>query len=170
MMFKPILNETDKENYCLVKSFKIYLHKPNEIPTPYHESIYLNYEESMEVTITLSSHRTDEALRDFHPDVRKCFFNDEGNLKFFKTYSRTLCEWECKANLTLEICGCVKFSMPRDKETKICSLKELVCVEKIDDMKHQCACYSSSNDVKYAYKLNRASYEKKLWGDHVSKT
>jgi hypothetical protein len=63
MNFHPILNQVDKENICALKTFRIYFHKPNEIPNPYHDSIYLNYEEFLEFHITPKSFKTDFALK-----------------------------------------------------------------------------------------------------------
>lgn len=99
--FLPILNKTDKENICALKTFKLYVHKPNEIPTPFHESIYLNYEEYLEIKVFPKSFTTDEGLQRFPPFSRKCYFEGERKLKFFRTYSKALCEWECKANLVV---------------------------------------------------------------------
>lgn len=41
----PLLTELNKGNICTMDSFRIFLHKTNEIVTPYHESVNLKYTE-----------------------------------------------------------------------------------------------------------------------------
>lgn len=158
---QPILNKTDKDNICALETFRIYFHKPNEIATPFHTSIYLSYEEYLEFSITPTSHRSDEALRAFPPEVRKCYFEGEKKLKFFKTYTKALCEWECKANDTLKECGCAKFSMPRDQKTKVCNISQMKCATETDKM--PCNCYAPCNDVKYTYQMDRTQFNRKIF-------
>jgi Amiloride-sensitive sodium channel len=43
--FIPILSAIDKDNVCAMHNFRIILHKPNEIATPFHEVVFLNYNE-----------------------------------------------------------------------------------------------------------------------------
>ena len=42
---------------------------------------------------------------------RKCYLNNEKDLKFFKHYTKNNCEQECLAEETLKACGCVQFYM-----------------------------------------------------------
>jgi hypothetical protein len=46
---------------------------------------------------------------------RKCFYQNENQLRFFKVYSQSNCEWECLTNFTMKACGCVMFYMPSDR-------------------------------------------------------
>lgn len=106
-VFSPRMSKAEKENVCNFKNYKVYIHKPNEILTPYHESIFVNYDEFITFSIVITSHRTDDALRAFPPAIRKCYFEGERKLKFFKTYTKVLCELELYSNMTLQVCGCV---------------------------------------------------------------
>lgn len=45
--FIPVLNEVDKENICALKTFRVFIHSPHEIVTPFHKSILVNYEGKM---------------------------------------------------------------------------------------------------------------------------
>ena len=119
----------------------------------------------MEFRVFPKSHKTDESLRGIDPDQRKCYFEGERSLKFFKSYTKAHCEWECKANTTLKSCGCVKYSMPRDKRTKVCSLSQLDCVVKTPS--GQCNCLQPCIDVKYAYKVDKTNFNKKLFEPNV---
>lgn len=151
--FYPMLDKTNKENICNLKYFRVFIHKPNEIVTPLHEFVYLNYDEMINFRILPHSHRTDFSLKRFLPDLRKCYFEGERQLKFFKTYTKILCEWESLTNLTLERCNCVKFAMPRDNQTRVCSLSELECADKI--RLGLTKCYSPCVDVTYTYKVEK---------------
>lgn len=42
---QPFLSAVNHENICSMKNFKIFIHKPNEILTPFHESTTLKYDE-----------------------------------------------------------------------------------------------------------------------------
>jgi amiloride-sensitive sodium channel len=39
--------------------------------------------------------QADEDLRSFDPDERKCYFEDERKLNYFKVYTQRNCESEC---------------------------------------------------------------------------
>lgn len=75
----------------------------------------------------IESYSTDSQLRMFPSSARNCLYADEKQLKYFRTYTKNLCEFECLTNYTLELCGCVKFSMPRIAGTPICGLKDIAC-------------------------------------------
>lgn len=46
------------------------------------------------------------------PEERRCYFESERQLKFFKRYSKINCEVECLTNKTIEVCGCSLYWMP----------------------------------------------------------
>ncbi|XP_031637928.1 pickpocket protein 28-like [Contarinia nasturtii] len=71
---------------------------------------------------------TSSDLRDHSPIQRQCFFENERKLRFYKMYTQNNCELECLANFTRIECECVKFSMPRDAETRICGVYGLKCL------------------------------------------
>jgi acid-sensing ion channel, other len=57
---------------------------------------------------------------------RRCYLENEKELKFFKNYTQRNCQMECFAKYTLKKCGCVHFSMVRTNETRVCKLKEYI--------------------------------------------
>lgn len=65
---------------------------------------------------------TSENLKGYGIDKRKCFFNDERELKYFQYYSQSNCELECYVQYSLEKCGCVEYWVPRFPGTPVCSL------------------------------------------------
>lgn len=93
----------------ITAAFRIFLHTPGEIPDYQHPSqIYASDVTSISITPELT---TSYGLRSWPPDKRRCFFNFERQLRFYKIYSQRNCEEECLSNYTKSHCGCVLFHM-----------------------------------------------------------
>ena len=129
---------------------------------------------------------TSEGLRYYDPKQRKCFYQSERRLRFFKTYTRPNCEEECLANLTKKICGCVSFSMPRDKETKICGAAKIKCYKDVESklfrrvrsknevektFRDKCNCLGACTAIKYVADVNEYELDpdimEKSFGDSL---
>jgi amiloride-sensitive sodium channel len=162
------LTERESTNLCLSqgKGYKIIFHLPNEIPTPFHDEYFIafNYERMM--TLTARSIKADPELKKYSPSARRCYFEGERNLKFFASYTKAHCDYECLTNFTLRQCGCVKFSMPRADDTKVCDLDNAKCYfnammtwpdkEELErDGITPCNCLPTCSDVKYSIKLDK---------------
>lgn len=78
-------------------------------------------DQQMAIIIKPPSIITSENLRGYEIDKRKCFFDEERQLKFFRYYSQSNCELECYLQFRLDKCGCVDYWMPRYRETPVCS-------------------------------------------------
>ncbi|KAG5666157.1 hypothetical protein PVAND_017708 [Polypedilum vanderplanki] len=156
------INHIDKENYCpqLGKIFKIFFHLPNEMPTIFNReySIEIGHQKLMFLNAKL--YTSDESLKGYTPKQRQCYFEGEKNLKFFKSYTKSHCDWECVTNYTLDICGCTKFSMPRDNNTPVCDMQKKKCYYNAmltwpnnrsfyENNDNPCDCYETCNDIKY---------------------
>jgi amiloride-sensitive sodium channel len=149
--------------------FKARFHLPNEMPTPFHKESF--FKESFHTDFTLSAEKfTAKAdLRRFSPDIRRCYFEGEKKLKFFKSYTKNHCDCECMTNVTLETCGCVQFSMPRSQDTPICDIDKVECYfevmktwRKTSDANETkkvmaCDCYPSCTDIKYKLKMTKSA-------------
>lgn len=111
----------DVEYVCrtLVPGYKLFLHTPFDTIRATDSSIRVPFAEEINVSIIPKMYFTAKTLQSYDPNVRKCFFRSERQLRFFKSYSRANCESECLANYTLDVCGCVKFSMPSNLICKI---------------------------------------------------
>ncbi|CAH0560646.1 unnamed protein product [Brassicogethes aeneus] len=72
---------------------------------------------------------TSVAVKNYPPDKRDCFFQDEKPLRFFKIYTQSNCLLECFTNITLQNCECVPFYMPRTNSTPLCGLGLYKCIE-----------------------------------------
>jgi acid-sensing ion channel, other len=143
-------NATDLSNLCpeMGKRYLLFMHMPNEILTPFHQPKYIQGNTFYYPDAKL--HKVDESLRSYPPQKRNCYFEDERKLKFFKTYTKALCDFECLANFTLVQCGCVKFSMPRENSTRICGLNETSCyIEVAKNWNLTCGCLKSCTYITY---------------------
>jgi amiloride-sensitive sodium channel len=157
----PMLSIPDSKNDCHQRVFTLIFHHPSDIPTIFHEFYPINFKTDYEFALTIKSTRADDYLRNFSPHHRKCYFENEKKLKFFKIYSKAHCELECNVNQTLRKCGCSYIAMPRDDSVRICYNEDLECVKEQKESdslnegesKFPCDCYSSCNDVKYSFKV-----------------
>ena len=122
-------SKTDIEYRCsgYYTGFKIVLHSPNEIPrfAKQYNRISLNREVLINVEPQVVV--TSDVLKSYKPDVRKCYFDGEKTLKYFKSYTKLNCDLECLSNFTQLTCGCVKFGMPFDNTTEICMFYKQSC-------------------------------------------
>lgn len=57
---------------------------------------------------------TDESLRQWKPEDRGCYFDNERALLFFRLYTSRNCVTECQANITLAKCKCSLLGQPRE--------------------------------------------------------
>lgn len=78
----------------------------------------IQYFEESVISLRPKMTRTSMGLRKYDPNHRKCFFESERKLRFYKTYTQNNCEEECLANYTKHKCGCVRFSQPSKYEQK----------------------------------------------------
>jgi amiloride-sensitive sodium channel len=161
------LNETDSTNVCqgTGKVFPIILHMPNETPTPFHEELYFEFGRRKVVTLMIKKYKSTEDLRKYEPEKRGCYFEGERQLKFYKSYTKSHCDFECMTNYTLKECGCVKFSMPRTKGTPVCDIDRGDCYynamlqwPKDEENSHRpCNCLETCSNIKYSVMYSRDS-------------
>lgn len=109
-----LLMKEDFGNVCdnLYRGFQVYLHAPGENARMSQLSLIIPPGEMALIPITATLVTTSAGLKNYSPNKRKCFFELERQLRFFKMYTQNNCEVECLANYTKQECGCVKFSMP----------------------------------------------------------
>lgn len=175
------LHEKDLEYMCRgpIPGFKVILHTPGQILQTLRHTFRVPLSEEAEIWITPKLITTDDDLRSYTPSERKCFFSTERRLRFFRTYTQYNCEAECLANFTRIQCDCVKFSMPRDPETRICGASNMKCYQNaekklfgedvIDGLKdkdaklfrEQCNCWPACTSIFYDAEIDRARFN---WG------
>jgi amiloride-sensitive sodium channel len=91
----------------------------------------------------------------------------ECELEFYKVYTKSNCEQECRTKITLNSCGCVEYYMPRNKSTKICGIADENCFlnaeELFEGLKFTCKCLEPCNTIKYDVRVRKVdTYNDKL--------
>ncbi|XP_037032179.1 pickpocket protein 28-like [Bradysia coprophila] len=160
-----------------VQGFKIALHTPGEVPQVSKHYFRVPLLQEVLVSVKPNMITTSEGLRDYEPNRRQCFFSLERKLRFLKVYTQRNCELECLANFTLHACGCVKFSMPRDKDTPICGIAKIDCYNEAENnlTKQQfveestlepgaervtsCNCLPACTSIIYDAEISQAPYD-----------
>ncbi|XP_055591474.1 pickpocket protein 28-like [Uranotaenia lowii] len=118
----------DLEYHCRDgQGFKVLLHAPSEYPQVSKKFVRVTLGRDIAIAIKPQILNTDNELHDYEPERRQCYFNRERQLKFFQVYTQANCELECSTNYTLKECGCVRYSMPRSADTRVCETSELMC-------------------------------------------
>jgi acid-sensing ion channel, other len=155
-----------------VQGFKVLLHSPNEIPKVATNYFSIPLSQEVIFSVKPSMMTTSPKLQSYDPEIRQCFFEDEKKLQFFKLYTQSNCEIECLANFTLKTCGCVKFSMPRENETKICGHDMLECYNDAEDQlleaklkqglsltgRTECNCKPSCTSIHYNAEISQTDF------------
>lgn len=162
--FLTAINETDMEDPCfaLENSVKVIIHPSNEMPTVFHDFDWIDIHHRLALRLTATTTRANEGLRKYSPEQRRCYFENERKLEFFKIYTKTHCNLECLTAFTLKKCGCVHFAYPRNDSTPVCDLKEKRCVwqalsdwpDKNETQKYNlpCNCLPTCSSIQYRIK------------------
>ncbi|KAL9702253.1 hypothetical protein quinque_005771 [Culex quinquefasciatus] len=164
----------DIESYCKEEQgFKLVLHSPDEYPVPSLKYVLLPLEQDITVALRPQILTTAKVLHSYTPKRRRCFFNNERKLKFFRYYNQNNCEVECLTNHTLATCGCVKFSMPRTEGTRVCGTPEMRCVldaqsyliQSLAKIKlketvvvSKCNCMQACSTIEYQTEITQSKY------------
>uniref|UniRef100_A0A336MEN0 CSON000424 protein n=1 Tax=Culicoides sonorensis TaxID=179676 RepID=A0A336MEN0_CULSO len=135
LSIKVASNSSDVSRYCqgTGERYKIFLHNPYEIPSNQHQSYDMDIDQivtlSVRPRVVLASENIKTA---YTAKQRRCYFNSEKKLRYFRIYSKRNCEIECLANITVAKCGCTPFWLPREKDAckPICGLKDYHCMTK----------------------------------------
>lgn len=108
-------------------TYRVVFHLPNEVPTRIHPHTYHEIDHFKYMRISADIKKLDKSIYNFSLQQRGCYLRRERQLRFFKSYTKFNCENECMANFTLKQCGCVKYSMPRSDDMKICQYNSIAC-------------------------------------------
>lgn len=84
-----------------------------------------NQTDSIELQMELTL--AEEEVRNLPINFRKCRFEDENNLLYFKTYKQTHCFVECRITEALRLCNCKPFFYVIG-EGKTCDIEEMQCL------------------------------------------
>ncbi|XP_015833908.2 pickpocket protein 28-like [Tribolium castaneum] len=159
------------------QGFKVLVHSPASFPTPSQEYFRVPLDQTVIAEVQPTMINTSDSVRAYSKDRRRCYFQTERYLQYFKIYNKVNCEIECLANFTLDMCGCVNFFMPRDNSTSICSSSNLSCMneaEKILQIKNlkgkldkkkkkksvdDCDCLPLCSDLNYNIETSQSDWD-----------
>lgn len=128
------ISDSQKRNSCgrnrNYNDFRVFLHLPNEaIKNVMAKSFIIKIGRQTQVMLTPKMVHSSENLKSIKAEHRRCYFEGEKKLKYFKSYTENNCINECFSNFTLESCGCVSYNMLRNSTMKICQLYKNRCPE-----------------------------------------
>lgn len=105
--------EQDSDILCSgpINGFEIFFTVPG-VSSEEVKYFHTDLSEDTQITIKPKIRTTSKELYNYEPLHRRCFFNSDRQLRFFKSYDWGNCFIECLANFTEEVCGCTRFSMP----------------------------------------------------------
>lgn len=103
--------EKNFELYCnkLSQGFRVVLNAPGD-ELSFDDAFELSLLAETVIAINPKLTTTSHKLGKYNPSHRKCFFDSERKLRFYKIYTQNNCYKECLANFTDIECGCVTFS------------------------------------------------------------
>ncbi|XP_031636172.1 pickpocket protein 28-like [Contarinia nasturtii] len=162
-------NNVEPQCSGIEQGFKIFLSTPGETLQTSHRYFQIPFLHSNVIKIDPVLTTTTEKLRRFKPHQRECFYGDERQLHFFKMYTQINCKEECLANFTKQECGCVKFSQPRDKSTRICGGAKIECMKEAKwkiqttnigkTFEEECNCIPACTFIKYNANCDRTAVD-----------
>ncbi|XP_050298544.1 pickpocket protein 28-like [Anthonomus grandis grandis] len=124
------INNTDLDYGCThFQGYKVVLHSPHRYPTLSNHYIRIPLRKSVSAAITPVVLTTSDDVAQYPIHKRKCAFQKDKKLRYFSEYSQMNCRMECLLNLTMELCGCVEYYMPRLKGMPICGTGKYECVK-----------------------------------------
>ncbi|KAL3273929.1 hypothetical protein HHI36_015354 [Cryptolaemus montrouzieri] len=116
-------------NHFSLQGIRVSLHIATRIPRPSQVFFSVGLDRLTTAAVIPSLTSVTENILDYDPHDRNCFFSKERKLKYFAIYSQGNCNLECWTNFTLQACNCVSYYMPRDNQTRLCTLQETKCLE-----------------------------------------
>jgi Amiloride-sensitive sodium channel len=156
------------ENF-LCKPMRFLVHSPYEIPGSYEEIDYCHFYHGndLEVLITPVIVKSDESLRSYPAEIRKCYFEDERKLRYFKKYTKKNCQAECFSNFTIQnnFTKCLEFHQIRSRDDDVCDyryydrLKKALYVYQINDLEKDCSCMEACNYIEYSIEIISSKLE-----------
>lgn len=130
-----VLDANLKSYFCSSTNsvgFKVLLHTPTETPKISNYGFFITPGQEIRTVVEPRINDASQLIRNIPVKQRNCFFASEGNLSYFRTYSKKNCEMECESLLIAQHCGCVLYYMPKlNEDIKICSRKDAICYENI---------------------------------------
>ncbi|KAL3273925.1 hypothetical protein HHI36_015351 [Cryptolaemus montrouzieri] len=163
-----------------LQGIRVSLDTATKIPRPSQIFFSVGLDKLTTAAVTPRLTQTSTKIKHYSPEKRNCFFNTEKKLRFFRYYSQLNCNFECWTNYTKAQCGCVNFYMPKDNETRVCSLGKRFCLEdarlsytqdilrerlksagsvKYGNKTTECNCLPLCSDLTYSAELSTSDWD-----------
>ncbi|CRL07758.1 CLUMA_CG020712, isoform A, partial [Clunio marinus] len=122
------LELTTMEIYSRKLEHAFFVHSPLELPLGLVDDDIIEFDEGKSLKILISPYMitTDDDVKRLKIEDRKCFLENEKNLKLFKVYTKRNCELECMSDHTNKTLGCVMLDVVRDRNTEVCDEKHKI--------------------------------------------
>lgn len=111
-----------QHNSRIIDGYRLFFHGPFEVVSLDSQQFYTLNNQSVNFLIKPEMMNFDYSIVDYTPEEGNCVLPDEKVLSFLKVYNKVNCRYECLANLTLDLCGCVQFYMVKHEWTRICGI------------------------------------------------
>ncbi|KAK7583871.1 hypothetical protein V9T40_004834 [Parthenolecanium corni] len=160
------------ENYDVncnsgTQGYTVLIHSPADFPSSTDTQLAIGENSSEAITIQPKILRTSKQIKNWNPEDRGCYLDQERNLYYFKLYTETNCNLECESNYSLLQCGCVAYYHPRDLITPICGSVMMDCIEdalvrlaelNTKTINRRCNCLPSCTTLQYESNVRKVSY------------
>uniref|UniRef100_T1GNS8 Pickpocket protein 28 n=1 Tax=Megaselia scalaris TaxID=36166 RepID=T1GNS8_MEGSC len=130
-----LLNTSSKEYFCTSTrsyGFKVLVHNPVEKPKIDNFGLLVTKGRETRISIKPSIQSASPSIRSIARNKRHCLFSDEGNLTYYRTYSRKNCELECESKFIYDYCKCILYYLPLiDPNASICAPSDSKCTSNV---------------------------------------
>ncbi|XP_055622132.1 pickpocket protein 28-like [Toxorhynchites rutilus septentrionalis] len=152
------------------RSVTVFIHSPADFPFKSSNGVPIEVGERVQLLPKPKVILTQHFLRFRSPQSTKCFFEGQRQLRFFRIYTQSNCELECRTNYFLEHRKCALAYMPRETGTKPCNnsyQSEIIFTkEELIQARTQnfplsqffvktCNCLPSCNEIKYNNEVSK---------------
>ncbi|XP_073819616.1 pickpocket protein 28-like [Musca autumnalis] len=150
------------------QGYKLVIHSPNDVPQVSRHFLHIPMSEATTIAVLPNMMTTSEGIAKYRPEKRQCYMANERLLRYFKVYSEKNCELECLTNFTLQLCGCVKFSMPRTRDMPVCRENDISCYDEAEEklMLQQftenidnCNCLPACTSLDYNVEISQSHFD-----------
>ncbi|KAL7011031.1 hypothetical protein ACKWTF_014064 [Chironomus riparius] len=128
-----------------------------------------------EILITPEIYKSEDDLMDVDLKVRKCYFEGEKKLKYFKFYTQRNCELECLTINSWERCKCVPFDYIRNSSMAVCDFAQtyhqhcrLSSLSYFLGLNSRCKCLPACDLVTYSYEIRQTKRKERTQNSTLS--
>lgn len=156
-------NIIHKHKSLNLKGYNFYLHNPYDYVSKFSRQMRSKLGSTLYILISPKLKIIEQDLKYYEPTKRGCYLQDERSLQFFKNYTKSNCQFECLANMTLTQCNCVQFFMVRTEDTRICGLKDMKCYKKVEEEIESCGCLIKCGEIEYNIEVKENDFIRYLF-------